>query len=165
MRRGRPTEYKAAYAGGARKLARLGATDAEIAEFYEVDVRTIYRWKNTHADFCQALKAGKDEADDRVERALYHRAVGYEQEEVKIFMPAGAADPVYAPFTAKVAPDTTAAIFWLKNRRPDAWRDKRDIDHRSGDGSMSPRPALDWSKAPPAVLEWVIAQGDAAKRD
>lgn len=125
----RPTEYKAAYAEGARKLAQLGATDAEIADFYEVDVRTIYRWKNTHDEFCQALKAGKEIADDRVERALYHRAIGYEQEEVKIFMPAGANKPVYAPFTAKIAPDTTAAIFWLKNRQPDQWRDVTRTEH------------------------------------
>ena len=62
-------------------------------------------------------------------RALYHRAVGYEQEEVKIFMPAGAKKAVLVPFTAKIAPDTSAAIFWLKNRRPDEWRDKQDIQH------------------------------------
>jgi hypothetical protein len=128
----RPTEYKDAYAEGAKKLAKLGATDAEVADFYGVDVRTIYRWKNTHSEFCQALKAGKDEADNRVERALFHRAVGYEQEAVKIFMPAGAEDPVYAPYVEKIAPDTTAAIFWLKNRRPDDWRDKRDVEHSGG---------------------------------
>lgn len=128
----RPTEYREAYAEGARKLARLGATDAEIADFYGVDVRTIYRWKNTHDAFCQALKSGKEEADDRVERALYHRAVGYEQEEVKIFMPAGAEKPVYAPYIAKIAPDTTAAIFWLKNRRKDEWRDRQEVDHKVG---------------------------------
>lgn len=128
----RPTEYKDAYAEGARKLAKLGATDAEVADFYGVDVRTIYRWKNTHDAFCQALKAGKDEADIRVERALYHRAIGYEQDSVKIFMPAGADKPVYAEFIEKIAPDTTAAIFWLKNRRPDDWRDKRDVEHSGG---------------------------------
>jgi hypothetical protein len=128
----RPTEYKEAYAEGAKKLAKLGATDAEVADFYGVDVRTIYRWKNTHSEFCQALKAGKDEADNRVERALFHRAVGYEQEAVKIFMPAGAETPVYAPYVEKIAPDTTAAIFWLKNRRPDDWRDKRDVEHSGG---------------------------------
>lgn len=137
---GRPSEYREAYAEGARKLARLGATDAEIADFYAIDVRTLYRWKNTHTEFCQALKAGKDEADDRVERALFHRAVGYEQEEVKIFMPAGAEEPVYAPYTAKIAPDTTAAIFWLKNRRPDEWRERKAIEHTSPDGSMTPQP-------------------------
>lgn len=129
MAGGRPTDYKDAYAGGARKLARLGATDQEIADFYEVDVRTIYRWKNTHEEFCQSLKVGKDEADDRVERSLYMKAIGYEQEEVKIFMPAGAAEPVYAPYRAKIAPDTTAAIFWLKNRRKEQWRDKQEIEN------------------------------------
>lgn len=129
MPAGRPTEYKKAYAEGAKRLARLGATDAEIADFYGVDVRTIHRWKLRHEEFCHALKAGKQEADARVERALYHRAIGYEQEDVKIFMPAGSDKPVYAPFTAKIAPDTTAAIFWLKNRKPDDWRDKREHDH------------------------------------
>ena len=130
---GRPTDYKPAYAEGARALASKGATDAEIADFYNVDVRTIYRWKNAHDEFCQALKAGKEVADERVERSLYHRAIGYEQEEVKIFMPAGAEKPVYAPFTAKIAPDTTAAIFWLKNRRPDLWRDRVNHEH-GGEG-------------------------------
>ena len=130
---GRPTNYKAAYVDGAKKLGKFGATDAEIADFFDVDVRTIYRWKNTHPEFCQALKVGKDEADDRVERSLYQKAIGYEQEEVKIFMPAGAEDPVYAPFVAKIAPDTTAALFWLKNRRPEEWREKTDVKHDVSD--------------------------------
>lgn len=131
----RPSEFKEAYVDSARLLAKLGATDAEVAEFFKVDVRTIYRWKNTHVEFCQALKAGKDEADDRVERSLYHRAIGYEQEAVKIFMPAGADKPVYAPYTERIAPDTTAAIFWLKNRRPQEWRDKIDHTIANPDGS------------------------------
>lgn len=134
MPAGRPSTYKEAYVEGARKLARLGATDAEIADFFAIDVRTLYRWKNTHNAFCQALKAGKDEADERVERALYHRAIGYEQEEVKIFMPGGAEEPVYAPFTAKIAPDVTAAIFWLKNRRPQEWRDRQITEITGKDG-------------------------------
>jgi hypothetical protein len=125
----RPTEYKAAYAEGARKLAKLGATDQEVADFFNVSVRTVHRWKNTYEEFCHSLKAGKEEADARVERALYHRAIGYEQEEVKIFMPAGKDEPVYAKFTAKIAPDTTAAIFWLKNRKPEEWRDRHDVEH------------------------------------
>ncbi len=123
---GRPSSYKAEYAKQAKKLAELGATDQEVADFFEVDVRTIYRWKHDHDAFCQALKAGKSVADDRVERSLYQKAIGYEQDEVKIFMPANAEAPVYAPYRAKVAPDTTAAIFWLKNRRGDEWRDKTE---------------------------------------
>lgn len=129
-RMGRPSSYKPEFVEQARKLALLGATDQEIADFFKVEVRTVYRWKHDQDEFCQALKVGKDVADERVERSLYQRAIGYEQEEVKIFMPSGAAEPVYAPFRAKVAPDTTAAIFWLKNRRSGAWRDKSEVDNR-----------------------------------
>jgi hypothetical protein len=128
---GRPSLYRPEFDEQARKICELGATDQEIADFFEVDVRTIYRWKHDHEGFCQALKVGKDVADDRVERSLYQRAVGYEQEEVKIFMPAGADKPVYAPYRAKIPADTTAGIFWVKNRRGDKWRDKVE-NHHSG---------------------------------
>ena len=127
--RGRPTCYREEFAKQAAKLCLLGATDQEMADFFEVDVRTIYRWKHDHDEFCQALKGGKEVADERVERSLYQRAIGYEQDEVKIFMPGGAEKPVYAPFRAKIAPDTTAAIFWLKNRRSQEWRDKAETHH------------------------------------
>jgi len=125
---GRPSSYKPEFAAQAEKLCLLGATDQEMADFFEVEVRTIYRWKHDHEDFCQALKSAKDAADERVERSLYQRAIGYEQDEVKIFMPGGASEPVYAKFRAKVAPDVTAAIFWLKNRRSQEWRDVKHID-------------------------------------
>lgn len=132
MPAGRPTDYRDEFAKQAAKLCEMGATDQEIADFFEVDVRTVYRWKHVHPKFCQAIKAAKESADERVERSLYQRAIGYEQDEVKIFMPGGADEPVYAPFRAKVAPDTTAAIFWLKNRRPSDWRDKQEIDVKGG---------------------------------
>lgn len=125
----RPTKYDPKFAKQVKHLAQLGATDQEVADFLDVEVRTVYRWKHDHDEFCQALKTGKDVADERVERSLYQRAIGYEQEEVKIFMPANAEKPVYAPFRAKVAPDTTAAIFWLKNRRSQDWRDKQETQH------------------------------------
>lgn len=126
---GRPTLYREEYVRQAEKLCELGATDQEIADFFEVDVSTIYRWKNEHSDFCDAIKVAKEAADNRVERSLYQRAIGYEQDEVKIFMPANAEAPVYAPYRAKITPDTTAAIFWLKNRRSQEWRDRQTIEH------------------------------------
>lgn len=131
---GRPSAYQPEFAEQAEKLCRLGATDQEIADFFCVDVRTVYRWKHDHDAFCQALKAGKDAADERVERSLYQRAIGYEQDEVKIFMPGGSSEPVYAPFRAKIAPDTTAAIFWLKNRRSQDWRDVNRQEVTGKDG-------------------------------
>ena len=129
MTAGRPTKFKPEFAKQAAKLAELGATDQELADFFEIEVRTLYRWKHDHDEFCQALKSGKDIADERVERSLYQRAIGYEQDEVKIFMPSGATKPIYADYRAKIAPDVTAAIFWLKNRRSQDWRDKQDIEH------------------------------------
>lgn len=123
---GRPTEYSEAYAGQARKLCELGATDEELASFFEVHVATIYRWKNTHAAFCDAIRTAKEVADERVERSLYQRAVGYEVDAVKIFMPAGAAEPVYAKYREHIHADTTAAIFWLKNRRSQEWKDRAE---------------------------------------
>lgn len=129
VKAGRPPAYKDVFAEQVVTLAKLGATDMEVADFFKVDVRTIYRWKHDHPAFCQALRVGKEEADERVERSLYLKAIGYEQDEVKIFMPAGADGPVYAPFRAKIAPDTTAAIFWLKNRRSQEWRDKTETEH------------------------------------
>jgi len=128
MPAGRPSSYEPEFAAQATKLAALGATDIEVADFFEVDVRTIYRWKHDHPAFCQALNVGKEKADERVVNSLYQKAVGYEQDAVKIFMPANAGEPVYAEYREKIAPDTTAAIFWLKNRRPADWRDKTEVD-------------------------------------
>ena len=135
MPAGRPSAYKPEFAKQAKKLCLLGQTDKELADFFEVNVRTIYRWQGDHPEFCQALKAGKEVADARVERSLFQKAVGYEQDAVKIFMPGGATEPVYAPYVEKIAPDTTAGIFWLKNRNPAAWRDRVAHEHTGRDGA------------------------------
>lgn len=138
----RPEKWRDDFARMANSMARLGATDAEIAEALGVSARTLNYWKASKDGFAGALKAGKSEADARVERALYHRAVGYEQEAVKIFMPAGSEKPVYAPYIEKIQPDTTAAIFWLKNRRPEEWRDKRELEH-SGEMAVTTKEQRD----------------------
>lgn len=126
---GRPSSYREEFAKQAGKLCKLGATDREIAEFFGVVERTVSNWKAAHPKFLQALKTGKAEADERVERSLYHKAIGYTFSSEKIFMPAGAKKPVRAATVEHVPPDTTACIFWLKNRRPDEWRDKREHEH------------------------------------
>ena len=128
-RDGRPTKYRDAFVKQAKKLCELGATNPDLAEFFEVSLNTIDNWAAKHPQFLGALKVGKGAADDRVERSLYQKATGYEVDTVKIFMPAGADEPVYAPYREKVPPSDTAAIFWLKNRRGAEWRDKQEIDH------------------------------------
>lgn len=125
--RGAPSAFRQKYIEQGRKLAELGATDREIAEFFKVKERTIYRWLHAHPEFSQALKVGKDAADDRVEKALYRRAVGYTFDAVKIMQHQGA--EVVIPYEEHVPPDVVACIFWLKNRRRAEWRDKIDHDH------------------------------------
>lgn len=132
---GRPSDFKPEYVEQAAKLCALGATDYELADFFEVDTRTIYRWKNTHEEFCQAVKAGKEKADDRVERALFNRAVGYSFESEKVFQAQG--EIIRAPIVEHVPPDVGAAFNWLKNRRPGEWRDKQEHEH-SGQVSLVP---------------------------
>jgi len=129
---GRPSTYKPTFAEQARKLCELGATDIEIADFFEVSDRTVYRWQLKYPEFCQALKAGKDAADDRVERALYHKATGYTFESEKIFQYEG--EIVRTATREHVPPDTTSMIFWLKNRRPAEWRDKTNHELTGASG-------------------------------
>lgn len=118
----RPSNYRKEYAEQAKKLCRLGATDKELADFFEVTERTIYAWKKAHKEFLQALKDGKQLADAEVADKLYQRATGYEHPEDDIRTVNGAI--VITPTTKRYPPDSTAMIFWLKNRRPDLWREK-----------------------------------------
>ena len=128
--RGRPTNYKTEFAAQAEKLCALGATDMELAQFFEVDVSTVYRWKHTHPEFCEALKVGKDALDDRVERSLYQRAVGYTFNSEKLFHFQGLV--TRAETLEHVPPDPGAAMSWLKNRRGGVWRDKQEVEHTVG---------------------------------
>lgn len=130
MGRGRPTAFKPEFVEQAAKLCELGATDREIADFFKVDERTVYRWKHEHEDFCQALKVGKDAADARVASSLYRRALGYSHDAVKIMTVEGKV--VHEQYVEHYPPDTTAAIFWLKNRQPREWRDKVEHEHSGG---------------------------------
>jgi hypothetical protein len=120
---GRPSKYDPKYAKQAEKLCSMGATDIELADFFEVSTVTIWRWRSEHDDFCKAVIAGKDGADDRVERAFYNRAVGYTFESEKVFQFQG--QIVRADTREHVPPDPGAALNWLKNRRPEKWRDKQ----------------------------------------
>lgn len=123
----RPSKFKPEFVEQAQKLANLGATDRDVADFFEVDERTINRWKQDHEGFCQALKVGKDAADARVEQSLYRRALGYTHDAVKIAVNAQG-EVTQVPYVEHFPPDTTAAIFWLKNRKPSDWRDVKAVE-------------------------------------
>ena len=130
---GRPSKYKPEYAAQAGKLCLLGATDAQLADFFDVAISTIALWKVQHKEFSGAIKVPKAEADDRVEQSLYRRAMGYEHDEVDVKVIDK--EVVITPIRKYYPPDSTAMIFWLKNRRPDEWRDKVDHALQNPDGS------------------------------
>lgn len=103
--------------------ARDGLTDEQIAKRLGISRKTLYDWKDKYGDICDALKKGKEVVDVQVENALLKRALGYDYQEERI--ETSDKDGTKVVQTIKhVAPDVGAAAFWLKNRRPDRWRDK-----------------------------------------
>lgn len=130
---GRPSRYRDEYAEQARKLCRLGATDKEVADFFGVDVATVHRWKLKHPGFRDALKDGKSQADAEVADRLYQRACGYSHADTKFATFEGTITD-QREYTKHYPPDTIACIFWLKNRRPDLWRDKVGLEHTGPGG-------------------------------
>lgn len=103
--------------------ARDGLTDEQIADRMGISRSTLSDWKTKHPDISDTLKKGKEVIDIQVENALLKRALGYDYTEEKVEI--SDKDGKKVVQTVKhVPPDTTAQIFWLKNRRPDKWRDK-----------------------------------------
>jgi hypothetical protein len=130
---GRPLKYNDSYAEQAEKICLLGATDKQLADFFEVAESTINKWKLDHPEFSESIKAGKQIADAEVAESLFNRAKGYSHPEDKIFNANG--EPMVVPTTKHYPPDATSAIFWLKNRCKDEWRDKQDHELTGKDGT------------------------------
>lgn len=149
MAGGRPSKFKSEYAKQAEKLCNLGATDEDLADFFQVSIRTINNWKSEHPQFLQSLKGGKDQADDRVERSLYQRAVGYTHDSTHFSSFQGSVTET--PFRNHCPPDVTAQIFWLKNRKPELWRDRQSHELTGKDGG-------------PIQTEEVSARDEVARR-
>lgn len=113
--------------------ARDGLTNIQIAHNIGISERSFAEWISRFPAISSALKKGKAPVDLEVENALLKRALGYEYDEiVKELVPTGKFDKDGKPIfnqhvktvTKHIPPDTTAQIFWLKNRRPGKWRDK-----------------------------------------
>lgn len=126
---GRKSGFKEEYVQLAENYALLGATDEELADFFNVNVATLNRWKKQFPEFCESLKKGKAVADSNVASKLYNRAIGYDCKATKIVTYEGkVTDQV--EYVEHYPPDTTAAIFWLKNRQPGKWRDKKEVENQ-----------------------------------
>jgi hypothetical protein len=118
QKRGRKSAFRPEYILIAKACARFGAVEDEIANELNIGPATLDRWKQKYPEFRCALKAGKEASDERVERSLYQLAIGWNGQP----------------------PNTTAAIFWLKNRRPDRWRDVQQLQGGVGHYLISDRP-------------------------
>ena len=114
--------------------AKEGLTDEQIANNLGISTTTFYDYKNKHSEFSESLKKGKEIIDYEVENALLKRALGYEYDEKTYetrydektdkFI-----EKLTKRVTKQVIPDTTAQIFWLKNRKPKYWRDKLEANN------------------------------------
>ena len=121
---GRPTKYRPAYAEQARKLALLGQTDAQIADFFNIGEATLHRWKREHDGFRQSICAGKVRADADVAASLYQTALGGGTVTELREEPGDAGQIVTKRTVRELPPDVRAQRFWLNNRQPALWRDK-----------------------------------------
>lgn len=129
---GRPSKYDPKYNDQAFKLCLLGATDKEMADFFNITESTFNLWKVEYPEFSESLKRGKVDADANVGKRLYERALGFEHdsEEIKVVSMGKAGSMVErVPIRKIYPPDTVAAIFWLKNRQSAKWRDKQEVEH------------------------------------
>lgn len=128
--------------------ARDGLTDEQVAANAGITAKTLYEWKKQYGEICEALKRGKEVIDIEVENALLQKAMGFKETVKKaikvkeVLYQDGKRKSEkehieYADEEVYVPPDTTAQIFWLKNRRPDRWRDKQDIEHSGQIGGVT----------------------------
>lgn len=137
MAGGRPSKYdKELHPKLAKAYSMAGLTDAQMAEEMGIATPTLYAWKKEHEEFSNAIKDGKELPDSKVEAALFKMATGFDYKARKPLVVSDGKDVgshvVVAEYREKSLPNVTAQIFWLKNRRPDRWRDKQDIQVDTG---------------------------------
>jgi len=148
IRTGRPTIYRPELATHARKLALLGATDQEMADALGIDHVTLDRWKTRHREFRIAIERGKIRADAEIAESLYNRARGMSVPAVKIFQGTPEGGPVIVPHQKHLPPDVGAAKLWLRNRQPEKWRERHEVNvkgsltHRLNQMTLEERGAL-----------------------
>jgi hypothetical protein len=132
---GAPTDYRPEFDDQAFKLCLLGATDKELANFFNVTETTINNWKLKHNTFVESIKRGKEDADMKVAASLYDQALGYHYEEETEAMGENGA-PMKFRNKRFAQKDFRATRFWLMNRQPEKWRDKTEV-HNTGNMTVN----------------------------
>jgi hypothetical protein len=129
---GNPTLYKPEYDGIAQKMCQLGAIDDDLAEAFGVSRRAITRWRLANPSFAEASRVGKAATDDRIERSLMERAVGFtyiDKQAIKVKVGPNQERVEIVEVERTMPPDSQSGIFWLVNRRPDLWKMRRETNH------------------------------------
>lgn len=125
--KGRPEKYNGKeHPAQATALCMLGFTNEQLASFFNVVEQTIYNWKKEHPEFLEALRNGREKGSAKVAVSLFQRACGYSHEDEKIFCQDG--EIIRAKITKHYPPETKAIALWLKNKYPELWRDKQEIE-------------------------------------
>lgn len=127
----RPSGYRPEFALLAENLTLLGLDRPRLAEALGVSHQTIDRWIATQSEFREAILRAREPADGNIVRALYQRAQGFvarQQRPMILKNPDGSQRVEIVEYLERFPPDTLATVFWLKNRQPQHWRDKQDID-------------------------------------
>lgn len=125
---GRPTKFNDTVRKKILDLISAGKTETQICEILGISWPTLRNWKLANSEFFMAMREHKQEADEMVEASLWHRAVGYSHEAVKIFYDSKTGETVEHKYIEHHPPDVTAASLWLRNRKPKEWRDKQEVD-------------------------------------
>ena len=166
--RGPESGYKPEHCELARQVARLGATNEELADILGVCRATLQNWIRDHPEFREAIDQGKLVGDAKVADRLYQRAIGYERPAIRFFANKEG-PPTEVKYTYHHPPDTTAAIFWLRNRRRADWREQ--VEHRHTTSAelvmvleaarLRARPATADAKPPPMVEATLVVEPPA----
>lgn len=122
---GRPASYRPTFPEKAQSMFARGATAAEVAKSLKISISTLYQWQQDKPAFSEAVTRGKAQADELVEQSLFKRSIGYQHPDTHFSTFQGMVTAT--PFTKHYPPDTAAAVFWLKNRKPKEWRDRTEI--------------------------------------
>jgi hypothetical protein len=124
--------YRDYFAGQAEGVCKLGASNANLAALFGCTVDTIEVWLRDRQDFREAVHRGRADYDSKIEQALARRAMGYERKAQKAYCNTGTGEVFIAEYEEHYPAEVNAAIFWLKNRQPQRWRDRQEVTLHAG---------------------------------
>jgi len=134
---GRPSSYPSIDLDMVTKLSKLGMTNEQMAGYFDICIKTWYNYQRENPEFLQAIQKGKADADELVEQSLFQQAIGFTHPEDKIFYDNQIGKVVVVPTVKRYRGDTAAAFIWLKNRRPDRWKDRAEPNNAGAEETQA----------------------------